>query len=69
MVSGAGTSGDIVYVCDAVFCDFSAVKEFLALAREDFLRKWENPAQVTGRLREHVDSIYAKRGISSSLLT
>lgn len=25
---------------------FSTVKEFLAKAKEDFLKKWENPAQV-----------------------
>lgn len=46
MVRGAHTLGHIVYVCDRVLCDSSIVKEFLALAREDFLRKWENPAQV-----------------------
>lgn len=28
------------------FCVFS-VKEFLAKAKEDFLRKWENPPQVS----------------------
>lgn len=25
----------------------STVKEFLAKAKEDFLKKWENPAQVS----------------------
>ena len=28
------------------------VKEFLAKAKEDFLKKWENPAQVRERRRE-----------------
>ena len=26
---------------------FVSVKEFLAKAKEDFLKKWENPAQVS----------------------
>lgn len=26
-----------------------SVKEFLAKAKEDFLKKWENPAQVSSR--------------------
>ncbi|XP_060716536.1 cAMP-dependent protein kinase catalytic subunit alpha isoform X2 [Tachysurus vachellii] len=30
--------------------EMESVKEFLALAREDFLRKWENPAQNTAAL-------------------
>lgn len=48
------------YVCDGVLCDFSLVKEFLAVAREDFLRKWENPAQVRGRLvcMENVSAVF-----------
>ncbi|KAG7240763.1 hypothetical protein INR49_026406, partial [Caranx melampygus] len=27
--------------------EMESVKEFLAKAKEDFLKKWENPAQVT----------------------
>lgn len=29
-----------------LFLLFFTVKEFLAKAKEDFLKKWENPAQV-----------------------
>ncbi|KAF7689272.1 hypothetical protein HF521_012625 [Silurus meridionalis] len=32
--------------------EMESVKEFLALAREDFLRKWENPAQNTASLEQ-----------------
>ena len=30
---------------------FTTVKEFLAKAKEDFLKKWENPAQVREWMR------------------
>lgn len=33
---------------------FSTVKEFLAKAKEDFLKKWENPAQVSACLCVHI---------------
>uniref|UniRef100_G1KM04 Protein kinase domain-containing protein n=1 Tax=Anolis carolinensis TaxID=28377 RepID=G1KM04_ANOCA len=35
---------------------FLAVKEFLAKAKEDFLKKWENPAQNTSSL-DHFDRL------------
>uniref|UniRef100_A0A673HI24 cAMP-dependent protein kinase catalytic subunit alpha-like n=1 Tax=Sinocyclocheilus rhinocerous TaxID=307959 RepID=A0A673HI24_9TELE len=34
------------------FLSLPTVKEFLAFAREDFLRKWENPAQNTASLED-----------------
>lgn len=44
---------DCFAVCNSFLSPF-AVKEFLAKAKEDFLKKWENPAQV----RDFCISVY-----------
>lgn len=43
------------------------VKEFLAKAKEDFLKKWENPAQVKELMRDF-DSILMQKHADFSLL-
>lgn len=38
----------MIFILSKLFvCVSSTVKEFLAKAKEDFLKKWENPAQVS----------------------